>query len=78
MNINRIAKTFRCVGRSFQGMEVWKKPNCWGKIISKKILQGQKARFYTKQKIVIKEIYKITILIILTLKIAKKLISWAF
>ena len=50
MNINRIAKTFRCVGRSFQGMEVWKKPNCWGKIISKKNPTRSKGEVLYKAK----------------------------
>ena len=48
-----------------------------GKIISKKILPGQRLGFLCNTKKVLKLIHNITILIILVLKVAQKCISSA-
>ena len=50
MNINWITKTFRYVGRSFQGMGVRREAKGGNETISKKILLGQRAGFLCKTK----------------------------
>ena len=76
MDTSWITKTFRCVDRSFLGLGARREAKDWSKIVSEKILQGW--GFYAKQKVVLKEIYDITIFIILMLKIPQNFNSWGF